>query len=570
VDEATVIVSQPMNDTICSGTSASFTIVATGTNLTYQWRKGLVDLVDAGNISGSETSNLIINPISISDTASNYNVVISSSCSVDSISNNVRLTVDEVTKIVTQPMNDTVCSGTSASFTVVATGTNLTYQWRKGLVDLVDAGNISGSETSNLTINPISITDTASNYNVVISSSCSVDSISNNVRLTVDEATAIVSQPMNDTICSGASASFTVVATGTNLTYQWRKGLVDLVDAGNISGSETSNLIINPISISDTASNYNVVISSSCSVDSISNNVRLTVDSNPIAIISSNSPVCSEATIELNANTIIGATYAWTGVNGFSSTVQNPIITNASIIHEGSYSLVISKNGCNSLATVVTVEINNCDADLSITKTVNNETPLMGRTVIFTLTTSNNGPTDATDVTVNDILQSGYTFKSYTGTGYNATTGIWTIGNLNANESQTISITATVNSVGEYSNTATVIGNENDPNTLNNSITITTQPTDFHIPEGFSPNDDGINDLFVIRGIEYFTNNTFEIFNRWGNQVYTTTNYQNTWDGKCTVGLHLGGNDLPVGTYFYVLDLNDGTPFFKGTIYLNK
>ena len=93
---------------------------------------------------------------------------------------------------------------------------------------------------------------------------------------------------------------------------------------------------------------------------------------------------------------------------------------------------------------------------------------------------------------------------------------------------------------------------------------------DFFIPDGFSPNGDGINDLFVIRGINYYPKNTFEIFNRWGNKVFETASYKNTWDGSSTLGIRVLGNELPVGTYFYVLDLGDGSPIYKGTIYLNR
>lgn len=93
---------------------------------------------------------------------------------------------------------------------------------------------------------------------------------------------------------------------------------------------------------------------------------------------------------------------------------------------------------------------------------------------------------------------------------------------------------------------------------------------DFFIPEGFSPNGDGINDLFVIRGIQHYKNNTMVIFNRWGNKIFETKNYQNTWDGASDRGVGFGGNKLPVGTYFYVLNLGDGSAIFKGTIYLNR
>lgn len=95
--------------------------------------------------------------------------------------------------------------------------------------------------------------------------------------------------------------------------------------------------------------------------------------------------------------------------------------------------------------------------------------------------------------------------------------------------------------------------------------------TDFFIPEGFSPNGDMINDLFVIRGILRYPKNTFMVFNRWGNKLFEASPYENTWDGKAYQGgVIVGGDELPVGTYFYILNLNDGTPVYKGTIYLNR
>ncbi len=90
------------------------------------------------------------------------------------------------------------------------------------------------------------------------------------------------------------------------------------------------------------------------------------------------------------------------------------------------------------------------------------------------------------------------------------------------------------------------------------------------IPEGFSPNGDGTNDVFNIKDIEEYPKNVFEIFNRWGDKVYAAQPYENTWDGRSTLGVRIGGNELPVGTYFYVLDLGDGSPAVKGTIYLNR
>lgn len=94
--------------------------------------------------------------------------------------------------------------------------------------------------------------------------------------------------------------------------------------------------------------------------------------------------------------------------------------------------------------------------------------------------------------------------------------------------------------------------------------------TEFFIPEGFSPNGDGINDLFVIRGIDMYPNNSIDIFNRWGNIVFKAHPYQNTWDGTTTMGVNVGGDELPIGTYFYLFDFGNTSKIIKGTIYLNR
>ncbi|MFA6260574.1 MAG: gliding motility-associated C-terminal domain-containing protein [Bacteroidia bacterium] len=92
----------------------------------------------------------------------------------------------------------------------------------------------------------------------------------------------------------------------------------------------------------------------------------------------------------------------------------------------------------------------------------------------------------------------------------------------------------------------------------------------FFIPEGFSPNNDAINDLFIITGLSIYPNNAFVIYNRWGNKVFEASPYKNDWDGKSTSGLSMGGDKLPVGTYFYLFYPGDSSPVLKGTIYLNK
>jgi gliding motility-associated-like protein len=81
------------------------------------------------------------------------------------------------------------------------------------------------------------------------------------------------------------------------------------------------------------------------------------------------------------------------------------------------------------------------------------------------------------------------------------------------------------------------------------------------IPSGYSPNNDGVNDGFMIVGIDKYPNNKIWIYNRWGNLVYKASGYNNEWNGYSNVsGIYIG-KKVPAGTYFYILDLgNDQKP----------
>ncbi len=99
-------------------------------------------------------------------------------------------------------------------------------------------------------------------------------------------------------------------------------------------------------------------------------------------------------------------------------------------------------------------------------------------------------------------------------------------------------------------------------------VIITVIPNDLFIPEGFSPNGDGMNDFFIIKGVDSF-NVTFQVYNRWGNMVYEKKSYKNDWDGISNSGLLLGSK-LPDGTYFYLINFNNGEKAKIGYITINR
>lgn len=98
---------------------------------------------------------------------------------------------------------------------------------------------------------------------------------------------------------------------------------------------------------------------------------------------------------------------------------------------------------------------------------------------------------------------------------------------------------------------------------------------ELRIPNAFSPNGDGINDFFKIIGIEKYTGNSITIINRWGNKVYEAKNYGIDtypvfWDGYANTGSTFLGDELPSGTYYYSLNLGNGTKPIAGSIYLDR
>ncbi len=100
-------------------------------------------------------------------------------------------------------------------------------------------------------------------------------------------------------------------------------------------------------------------------------------------------------------------------------------------------------------------------------------------------------------------------------------------------------------------------------------VTVACDPDEVLIPQGFSPNGDGIGDTWVIAGLELYPQASVQIFNRYGNVVYEATPYANDWDGTNTNGLSVG-DQLPIGTYWYILDPGTGDEPWSGYVYLNR
>jgi hypothetical protein len=340
VKENTVVNVSPGDDSTCLGGNASFGVVAVGSGLNYQWRKDGVDISGATsafyNITGA-----------ISSDAGSYDVIVTGECGADT-SGAGTLTIRAETLIAAQPVSQVECPGNTATFTVGATGAGvLSYQWKKG-------GNvITGATSSTLVISSVTAAD-AGDYEVTVTGACG-SITSTTVSLTLNDVTAITTQPTAQTVCAGGSVTFNVAGTGTGtLTYQWKK------NGNDITGATSSSLTINPAAAGD-AGDYEVVVTGACGPVT-SATVSLTVD--PITAITTPpvaSTVCEGSPASFTVAAVgAGMTYQWrkNGNNITGATAATYVIPAAALSDAGNYSVVITGTCGSTTSTAVALTVN--------------------------------------------------------------------------------------------------------------------------------------------------------------------------------------------------------------------
>jgi len=339
------------------------------------------------------------------------------------------------------------------------------------------------------------------------------------------------------------------------------------VNESNISWftTQTGGTALLPTdTLTDGVTYYGSLIDGSGCESGIRLEVLVILSNDGIAQISGGTnEVCSSD--EVTYTTEPGMTnYVWTitggvVVSGGQSTDNTITIswTNA-----GTASVNVSyQNSCSGFSNAtLNLSVNIC-SDLTITKTVDNLTPFVGDNVVFTITINNVGSSQVTDLVVSEVIPSGYTYvgsQPSAGT-YNYLTGLWNIPLIDANQSVTLVITATVLGSGDYTNVAFIeTSTPIDIDLNNNSAQVTTEPLCLLVYNEFSPNNDGSNDFFTIDCIENYPANKLEVFNRYGVLVYSKDRYTNDWDGTANVSGTVNKDDkLPSGTYYYILDIGE-------------
>lgn len=288
------------NDTICAGTSVTFTAtpVNGGTTPVYEWRKGSAVV---GTNSASYTSGSLVSGDSIT-----VSMVSNATCASATpvVSNSIKMVVNPVlTPSVTISANpgNTVCAGTSVTYTAIPVngGTAPVYQWKKGSA-IVGTNNAAYTNSSPATGDSITVSMVS---NAACASTTPV--VSNSIKMVVNPIltpSVTITVSPKDTICSGASVTFTAtpVNGGTAPVYQWKRGSAVV---GTNSATYTTNSIANgdTITVSMTS---NAPCTGTTPV--VSNRIRMTV--NPVLVPSVSVAVNPGNTICAGTSVIFTAT----------------------------------------------------------------------------------------------------------------------------------------------------------------------------------------------------------------------------------------------------------------------
>ncbi|MGH9830972.1 MAG: immunoglobulin domain-containing protein, partial [Blastocatellia bacterium] len=250
------------------------------------------------NIPGATSPTLTLNSVTGAQNGNEYQAVFTNSCAVVA-SLPATLTVNVAPAITGSPMNQTVCSSGSVSFTAAASGTPApTVQWQVSNNGGPFA-NVQGATSTTLTLNSVSPAQNGNTYQAVFANGCNT-ATSSEATLTVNVAPAVTSSPINQTVCAGGSVSFTAGAIGTPApAVQWQ------VSSGggaftNIAGATSTTLTLNSVTFAQNGNKYQAVFTNSCNT-AASSAGTLTVNTGAVVTVNPVSQSVAASTVTFTA-----------------------------------------------------------------------------------------------------------------------------------------------------------------------------------------------------------------------------------------------------------------------------
>ena len=412
-----------------------------------------------------------------------------------------------------------ICAGQAVSFTATdALLTGITYSW---------TGPLGFTSTLQNPFIAAAYPSAAGTYNVTVTDGSGCVSAPASTVVVVHPIPDISGAiPNNPSVCLGADGSITLTGLLPGVSYTVNYTFGGAPFTITVTGDATGQVIITGLG-SGVYSNINVSAFGCPSNDAVP--VTLTdPGAPPTPQVSSNSPICTGSVLLLYASdSMAGVSYAWSGPNGFISTLQNPEIFNTPAAAAGTYTVVVASGLCTARGTT--------------------------DVILFP-------PVVLINVTPDQVIPFGSTVQLYAA---GADLYVWTpdngtLSNQNINNPKarpTDNTTYIVMGMNSYGCKDTA------------QVNITIEYTDTAlIPTAFTPNGDGLNDIFRIANIKDLRLVEFSIYNRWGQQVY-----HNEWDIKQGWDGTFNGVPQDLGNYQYFVILarpNGENITYKGDVTL--
>jgi len=341
-----------------------------------------------------------------------------------------------------------------------------------------------------------------------------------------------------DIVCSGTDLELFLINPDSNLTYQWYTG-----DANELVG-QGSSLLLENVEI-ENAGTYYVIANSQYCNSKASLAVPITVEpSNAFIAFAGEDDITCVQDYLLGQDTSLMGNGAWSNLSNGTASILEP--------NEYSTLVVDLVEGTNEFVWTIDALCLDKQADtISIAYTL----PPIANDDFYELSLNSELEDD---ILQNDFIQ----FTNFTVNLLSQPTN----GLLEQKQNGLFEYIPEENFIGdlsyEYSICYDFCPEDCDEATVLFRIG---EEAECLVPNVFTPNGDGINDRFVIPFIGKYRQSRICIYNRWGDEVYTNDDYQGEWDGNYK------GQTLPMGTYYFILEVNDSARTIKnGYIFLHR
>ncbi|GAB4094005.1 PKD-like domain-containing protein [Flaviaesturariibacter terrae] len=529
-----VTVTSSATGTVCSGSAQAYAISSNVAGASFSWNRPAVTGISNAAVSNQTTAT--ITEALVNTTSAPINVAYSITPSLNGCpSTTFTYTVTVYpAATVSSAATGAVCSGSAQSYSITSPVAGTTYSWSRPAVTGVSNAAASGQTSNPITEALLNTTNApvAVVYTITPSANgCAGTPFTYTVTV---NPTATVTSAATAAACTGVAFTYTITSGVAGATYSWSRPAV-----AGISNAAASGQTANPISETlVNSTNAPVVVAytitpsaSGCAGTPFTLNV--TVNPSPVAAFSFANNSCANSAVNFSATTSPSiSSYAWNyGDNSTGTGATSTHTYNAG----GSFNAtltVTSAAGCSSTSAPQAISIAAILGNPVVTADPPQPNSLTFRWAAISGATSYEVSTDG-----------GATWTAANGAGGTS----HTVTGLQPNQSVTIQVRA-LGALACQTGTGTA------------TATTLLPDSGVYVPNTFSPNGDGHNDVLRVYG-NFITAIDMRIFNQWGQQIAVINNTANGWDGT------FGGRMQPVGVYAYVIKVtlqNGQTTTVKG------